>query len=109
MFVKEAEEKKPPYACCTLDTNCELWKDGFQKGAEFGYNKANEWHYPSKGELPKDNDEKLCFYGKGKVVARYNSEYSCWETYFNNLETVIPSSVIIAWKEIELPKESKEK
>ena len=40
MFEKEAEDNKPPYAFCTLDTNCELWKDGFQKGAEFGYNKA---------------------------------------------------------------------
>ena len=43
-FEKEAEDNKPLYAFCTLDTKCELWKDGFQKGAEFGYNKANEWH-----------------------------------------------------------------
>ena len=43
-FEKEAEDNKPPYAFCTFDTKCELWKDGFQKGAEFGYNKANEWH-----------------------------------------------------------------
>ena len=50
-------------------------------------------------DLPKDNDEKLCFYEKGKVVARYDSEFGCWETYFNNLETVIPLSVIIAWCE----------
>ena len=42
MFEKEAEDNKPPYAYCTLDTKCELWKDGFQKGAEFGYNKAKE-------------------------------------------------------------------
>ena len=49
MFEKEAEDNKPPYAFCTLDTNCELWKDGFQKGAEFGYNKANE-----QLTLPKD-------------------------------------------------------
>ena len=34
MFDKEAEDNKPPYAFCTLNTNCELWKDGFQKGAE---------------------------------------------------------------------------
>lgn len=40
MFEKEAEENKPPYACCSFNTDCELWKDGFQKGAEFGYNKA---------------------------------------------------------------------
>ena len=79
----------------------------FKDGAEFGYNKANEWHYVKDGDLPKDNNEKLCFYGEGTVVARYDGEYGCWETHFNNLETVIPSIVIIAWKEIVLPKESK--
>ena len=42
MFEKEAEDNKPPYAFCTLYTKCELWKDGFQKGAEFGYNKCKE-------------------------------------------------------------------
>ena len=31
---KEAEDNKPPYAFCALDTNCELWKDGYKKGAE---------------------------------------------------------------------------
>ena len=63
-----------------------------------------QWHDLRKdpNDLPKDNDEKLCFYEKGKVVARYDSEYSCWETCFNNLETIIPLSVIIAW--CELPK-----
>ena len=42
MFEKEAEANKPHYAYCALDTKCELWKDGFKNGAEFGYNKANE-------------------------------------------------------------------
>ena len=61
-----------------------------------------QWHDLRKdtNDLPKDNDEKLCFYEKGKVVARYDSEYSCWETYLNNFETVIPSSVIIGWCEL---------
>lgn len=50
MFEKEAEE----YAtreCCTTCNNinhfckekCECWTFA-KKGAEFGYNKANEWH-----------------------------------------------------------------
>lgn len=88
MFEKEAEDNKPPYAYCTLDTNCELWKDGFQKGAEIGYNKAkedadkmksrflelcnlknmriaelekaNEWHYVKNGDLPRQ-DGHTCF------------------------------------------------
>ena len=61
-----------------------------------------QWHDLRKdpNDLPKANDEKLCFYEKGKVVARYDSGYSCWETYLNNFETVIPSSVIIAWCEL---------
>lgn len=40
MFKKIAEDNKPPYAFCAFNTKCELWKDGFQKGAELGYNKA---------------------------------------------------------------------
>lgn len=69
----------------------------YMQGAERYKTKwYNLWKDPN--DLPKDNDEKLCFYEKGKVVARYDSEYNCWETYFNNFVTVIPSSVIIAWK-----------
>ena len=81
MFEKEAEDNKPPYAFCSFNTKCELWKDGFQQGAKFGYNKAkvevedsyreslfnselnlasitekleksNEWHYVKDGDLP---------------------------------------------------------
>ena len=36
-----------------------LHDEGFQKGAEFGYNKANEWHYVKDGDLPnKELEEK---------------------------------------------------
>ena len=42
MFEKEAEDNKPPYAFCGFNTKCELWKSGFQQGAEFGYIKGNE-------------------------------------------------------------------
>ena len=31
---KEAKDNKPPYACCTFDTYCGIWEDGFKKGAE---------------------------------------------------------------------------
>lgn len=60
-----------------------------------------QWHDLRKdpNDLPRDNDEKLCFYGKGKVVARYDSEYGCWETEFNNLVTTFSSSILIAWCE----------
>ena len=60
MFEKEAEENKPPYACCSFNTGCELWKDGFQKGANFGYNKVNEWHKVAHGDLPSEEGGWVC-------------------------------------------------
>ena len=79
----------------------EFWEEGYKKGLAEGKPK---WHNLREDphDLPKDNDKKLCFYKKGKVIARYDSEYNCWETCFNNLETIIPLSVITAW--CELPK-----
>lgn len=50
-------------------------------------------------DLPKDNDKKLCFYEKGKVVAWYDKEYDCWETEFNNIATTFSSSILIGWCE----------
>ena len=41
MFEKEAEDNKPPYAFCALDTKCELWKDGFQKAEAEQFLKEN--------------------------------------------------------------------
>ena len=51
-------------------------------------------------DLPKDNNKKLCFHRKGKIIARYDGEYNCWAMSFNDFETIIPLSVIIAWCEI---------
>ena len=86
-----------------------VFKRIWQDGAEFGYNKANEWHYV-KDELPPENvlldiitlDENK----KRKVwVGEYkggNGNY--WTGYFNHY-----IDVPYAWKEIVLPelKESK--
>lgn len=164
MFEKEAEEKKPSYAYCALDTNCELWKDGFQKGVAFGYNKgkedakeeleqirnernffqkrcedieynyycdkldcqflsSNEWHYPSKGELPKcDEETQLIFYvncyynlGDEEIVTKKRMVLGYYKKAFlrddvklfvekskGHEEEHLPQAVI-AWKEIVLP------
>lgn len=32
----------------------------WQRGAEFGYNKANEWHYVKDGDLPKKEGRYYC-------------------------------------------------
>jgi len=80
--------------------------DGFVAGAEFGYNKANEWHYVKDGDLPKDDKQYLVlfFYNyKGKkemsfgVRDNLHSDFEIHRCY---------TEQIIAWKEIVLPKES---
>ena len=65
MFEKEAEEignekikGNFQLARCARKS----YKDGFKDGAEFGYNKAKEWHDPKK-QLPKQNGEVLIEYG----------------------------------------------
>jgi hypothetical protein len=98
----------------------------FQKGAEFGYNKANEWHYQSKGKLPKcDEETQLIFYVNcyyevgGKTLTRKRMVLGYYKKSFLNDDVKLfverskgyedehlPKDVI-AWKEIVLPKESK--
>ena len=107
MFEKEAEDNKPPYAYCSFDTNCKLWKDGFQKGAEFGYNKANKWHYVKDGDLPKECENVWCyckgigvkFCCVGHTIVGGDNKVRWWAN--NKTEELI----VIAWKEIVLPKE----
>lgn len=61
MFEKEAEEYLDTESKYLIEDNegniiniAKKVKQSFQDGAEFGYNKANKWHYPSKGEYPKE-------------------------------------------------------
>lgn len=121
MFEKEAEDNKPPYAYCALDTKCELWKDGFQKGAEFGYNKAkedadkmksqflelcnlkdmriaelekaDEWHYVKDGKYPKEK-QLVMVYRINPLGA--NIAITNWYDSYKDTK-------VIAWKEIVLP------
>ena len=66
MFEKEAEEyliRNLCKACLTICENscahAESEKRAYKDGAEFGYNKALEWHYV-KDELPRKSDATLC-------------------------------------------------
>ena len=88
MFEKEAEEIMRQNGCRTHSGNfiqadkvCEL----IQKGAEFGYNKANEWHYvKSEEDLPKDNSEYLLLLEHGiRVFGYYNGKW--WESWKGDL------------------------
>jgi len=100
----------------------EIYIDGFNDG----YNKANEWHYPSKGELPKCGEEtQLIFYVNcyyevgGEVITRKRTVLGYYQKSFMNddVKLFVEKSKgysdehlprdVIAWKEIVLPLEEK--
>jgi hypothetical protein len=73
MFENEAEENGFGIGCTVRPTIA------WQKGAEFGYNKANEWHCHG---VPNDNKPYLC-----KVVHPTNFDQSEYEIlYYDDKE-----------------------
>ena len=96
MFEKAAEEYFGNLdECRTKD----LMRSAFKAGAEFGYNKANEWHYVANDDLPKvDNKIVLCICGNGYIDEKRN--------YILKLLTRKEFPLfqpVYAWKEIVLP------
>lgn len=99
MFEKEAKEyaidAPPPFSVA---------REAFQKGAEFGYNKANEWHYVKDGGTPKvEGHYLICLRNKDKDI------FDCWIYYDKDVgwySMEVRMKDIYAWKEIIPPKES---
>jgi hypothetical protein len=99
----------------TSVTGYNSMKLAYQKGAEFGYNKANEWHYV-KDELPPEDDVYLVYTTKGVLLGHYEQGGADGETNFKGepysdfteypSEMLFTEDEVIAWKEIVLPKES---
>ena len=96
------------------------YEEGFKDGAEFGYNKANEWHYVKNG-LPKTSGKYLVYTGGEPFILDFATEVNSfgywvvllgddWGVQDEDFETVKDRGEddVIAWKEIELPKEIKE-
>ena len=81
----------------------ESYVNGFSNGAEFGYSKANEWHYVKDGDLPKVNELVLI-----KITGCFVLGWTNGTNWFNdsNNGTIIDRRMVYAWKEIVLPKES---
>ena len=105
MFEKDAEEyrlnlvselrEKIQNGCnCKELIDIEL---AFQKGAEFGYNKANEWHYVEDGDLPTHTRQILVYLESDDVDIECYGKGIGWKNHLNEQ--------IKAWKEIVLPKE----
>ena len=117
MFEKEAEEyaeENKEVDWEGFDKNKEDLEKAFKDGAEFGYNKANEWHYVKDGDYPKDNKPVLCILGDidsdNCEVGYYNDVGSGepwhFETYHLPDDDGDNAWGVSAWKEIVLPKES---
>lgn len=102
MFEKDAEEyARNTYEMCSYSglpyaSDRRAREQSFKDGAEFGYNKANEWHYVKDG-LPKES-KKYYVYSEewGVEVRKFIADAGCFECRNN---------IIIAWQEIVLPKE----
>ena len=90
----------------------------FKDGAEFGYNKANEWHFVKDGDLPKVSDRYWVYTGGEPFTLDFDTVvnafvYWCLDVVENLgvrdsiFETVAErdEDEVIAWKEIVLPKE----
>ena len=127
MFEKEAEEYAGNREVCDLlDAISEdlqnydygtvayynidpLVEECFKDGAEFGYNKANEWHYVKDGDLPKENEYILIYskladniaVGKRRCAGKIRKR-CVYEWYFATYEGTycLRDKDIIAWKEI---------
>jgi len=106
MFEKEAAEY------VDISGNNDYTEQAFKDGAEYGYNKANEWHYVKDGDLPKENEyiiihSKLAdniAVGKRRCAGKIRKR-CVYEWYFATYEGTycLRDKDIIAWKEIVLP------
>ena len=117
MFEKEAKKHKEEFITAYISVSGGLKaadmigiqkEQSYKEGAEFGYNKANEWHYPSKGEYPKECEDILCYCADiksciiGHTIIGGDNKIRWWSS--NRSEEL----KVYAWKEITPPKEIKE-
>ena len=108
MFEKEAEEyEKMKHYRYEDNDYCGDIADGiiqaYQKGAEFGYNKANEWHFVKDGIMPEENQWVLVYDGSYTVCNYHSYTPIKW---LDNYENEVNEYAVIAWREIIPPKEN---
>ena len=96
MFEKEAKEYAHEHCCDSCKNLQARYRKVYQDGAEFGYNKANEWHYVKDGDLPSDRHGHVVINQDWDKVTIRNGKFEHLDGY---------KASVIAWKEIELPKE----
>ena len=109
MFEKEAEETVDK-STWLFPQSKELAKDFWQKGAEFGFNKANEWHKVSD-KLPEMNvfvylwtniDNYPMIACRRKKCDEIDWYWDCQGGYYITRLVSVDEGYL--WKEIILPK-----
>ena len=99
MFEKEAKEYADWFWGASPSAKRSI-EQAYQQGAEFGYNKANEWQFVKDGKYPTHSNKVLVFTDEGVGFGIYGLDNKKWYTYDTGFD-------VIAWKEIVLPNESK--
>lgn len=114
MFEKDTEEtfrKNYTEYCCGKELLSPYW-DLWQDGAEFGYNKANEWHYMKDVNcyedlhFPPEGEEKdrLLIWKVQDITDKGIKQPVCYRCgSYGDLWYEINAYHVIAWKEIVLP------
>ena len=121
MFEKEAEDSfKCKKVLYKWETDKHSYIDGFKDGAEFGYNKANEWHKQDIDDIydliSKDWDIRyfICIMkDKSRVTAIGNCDEGCngevsVNLFFEHDDEKYYNDDIVWWKEVVPQKEIKE-
>ena len=126
MFEKQAKEYSiENYETCLYDdfpytNDARAREQSFKDGAEFGYNKANEWHKQDIDDIydliSKDWDIRyfICIMkDKSRVTAIGNCDEGCngevsVNLFFEHDDEKYYIDDIVWWKEIVPPKEIKE-
>ena len=135
MFEKEAKKHKEEFITAYISVGGGMKaadmigaqkEQSYQEGAEFGYNKVNEWHYlqDNPSDLPK-NREKVLLLVKlndkwnrtevligyrdfGDCLGEYCKDWGYFEPIKNIFYDFVDGEEVIAWKEIVPPKEIKD-
>lgn len=123
MFEKEAKEyatENCVYDDFSYTNDSKAIERSFKDGAEFGYNKANEWHKQDIDDIydliSKDWDIRyfICIMkDKSRVTAIGNCDEGCngevsVNLFFEHDDEKYYMDDIVWWKEIVPPKEIKE-
>ena len=104
MFEKEAEEYQTKKRKSFNEHEQLCWGDVYKdwkNGAEFGYNKANEWHYvKDEGTPTKEGHYLVCLRNKDHDI------FDCWILFDKDIgwySLQVRLVDVYAWKEIVLP------